>query len=841
MQGLYHGCDISHQVYETNGQQFASPGRAAGIISVGCRVRSSQCCMSGQLVPSNRPTQPVAADHRQLTQAWPEPPRAPSASISDGGFRWRRYADAVRRHRWLVLALVFAGIGAGWVLSRYVKPQYEASIKLWIPAEDRSQQAAPVGGTRVLDAAGWSDLTTSYAVLDKVAAENGLLAGSKDTALGRSLQSLRASEHLTAGLYKLTVSDGKYTLAPKVGTPESGAVGDSVGRTFGFLWAPTAQQLTTGSYELSVSTPRQAASFLRQRLNVHLSDSSFIVVSLRGASPAQDARLLNALGRDVIGTATGLKQHNGTEVLKTLQTQLAEVTGSLKSSEDALSRFRTGAITQPSEQSINDAMRDPTASQYFSSSTARDSLKNDREALTRVVTNARTQPIDIGALLSIPSARTAPELAAAVGELNKADSTYQAMRRQFTPDYRPVKDVDAQITRLKTQTIPQIAASILNRLQTSQMQFGTRALEAQRKLQSIPSRTLEEARLRRDVASKENLYNTLKSRVDNSQMAQQSSVAEASVLDSAVAPTQPVGNTRPYFLAVSLLVALGLGIGAALLLDRFDPKIRYPEQVSEMGLNLLAAVPHMNGSAEIDHSAEEAAQAVESFRSLRLNLRHQQPGADAVQLTVTSPGASEGKSLLAANLALSFAEAGYRTLLIDGDIRRGRQHETFGASIAPGLTDFLAGQARADEIARRSTHPNLLVIPSGSRVGSGPELLMSAELPRLLAAVRPLFNAIIVDSAPLGAGADALALGAATGNVLLVLRSGSTERRMAESRLGLLRRAPIRVLGAVLNDIGNTAVYDEYSYIEGYYVPMSPEPTSSENRPVHVQVQTQGD
>jgi succinoglycan biosynthesis transport protein ExoP len=740
----------------------------------------------------------------------------------------------------LVLALAFAGIGAGWLASRYVKPQYEAHISIWIPAEDRTQQTAPIGGARVLDAAGWADVTTSYAVLDKVAVENGLLAGTTDTSKQAAFANFRSSDKLVPGKYTLTFANGgqRYTLTPVRGTPESGAVGDSIGRSFGFLWAPTARQLGTSSpIDFNVITPRQAATYLRQRLTVALSDSSFIVARLRGPNPERDSKILNTLGREVIATATSLKQHNGTQVLSTLQTQLTDASGALKSSEDALNRFRTNAITQPSEQSITDAMRDPTASQYFSSSAARDSLKNDREALERVVANARTQPIDVGALLSIPSARSAPELTAAIAELNKADSTYQGMRRQFTADYRPVKDVEGQITRLKTQTIPQIASHILGRLQTSQMQFATRAFDAQRKLQAIPSRTLEEARLRRDVATRENLYNTLKSRVDNSRMAQQSSVAEASVLDSAVAPTQPVGNTRPYFLVVSVLVALALGVGVALVLDRFDPKIRYPEQVGELGLHFLAAVPHMNGSVEIDHSAEEAAQAVESFRTLRLNLRHQQPGAEAVQLTVTSPGASEGKSLLAANLALSFAEAGYRTLLIDGDIRRGRQHETFGASIHPGLTDFLAGNARADEIARRSTHPNLLVIPSGSRVGSGPELLMSPELPRLLAAVRPLFNAIIVDSAPLGAGADALALGAATGNVMLVLRAGSTERRMAESRIALLRQAPIRVLGAVLNDIGAAAVYDEYSYIEGYYVPVAHESVPTDVLPAHVQVQ----
>ncbi|HXT18197.1 MAG TPA: polysaccharide biosynthesis tyrosine autokinase [Gemmatimonadaceae bacterium] len=801
--------------------------------------------MSGQLVPQPRRNAPVEAEHAQLPQhashAWPEPAAGPPPSTQSPPFQWRRYVDAVRRHRWLVLALVFVGIGAGWAASRFVKPKYEVHTTIWIPAEDRANDAANVPGGRVLDAAGWADLMTSFAVLDKVVAQMGLVASARDTSQQSALAGFRPSDALVPGKYTLTLANGRYTLTPEKGSPESGAIGDSIGRKFGFEWAPTARQIgTRGQMEFSVAAVRQASAWLRQRLTVQLSDSNFIIAKLRGAQPDRDAAVLNTLAREVVATGTELKRHNNTEVAQNLQQEFNEVSGSLKSSEDALARFRTSAITQPSEQSITDAMRDPTAAQYFASSAARDSLKNDREALERVISDAKRGPINVGALLSIPSARSAPELSAAVSELNKADSSYQALRRQFTDDYRPVKDLQAQMTRLRSQTIPQIASGILSRLQTSQGQFATRAFDAQRKLQAIPERALEEARLRRDVQTKENLYTTLKGKLDNSHMAEQSTVAEARVLDVADAATLPVANTRPYILAVSVLFALVLGIGAALVLDRFDPKLRYPEQVGELGLSLLAAVPHMNASTEIDHSAEEAAQAVEAFRALRLNLRHQQPGAGAVQLTVTSPGASEGKSLLAANLALSFAEAGYRTLLIDGDIRRGRQHETFGAANEPGLTDFLAGHARADEIARRSTHANLLVIPSGSRVNSGPELLMSNELPRLLAAVRPLFNAIIVDSAPLGAGADALALGAATGNVMLVLRAGATERRMAESRLSLLRRAPVRILGAVLNDIGATAVYDEYSYIEGYYVPMATEP-STETMPIAVQVQTQGD
>ncbi|MEO6879061.1 MAG: polysaccharide biosynthesis tyrosine autokinase, partial [Gemmatimonadaceae bacterium] len=596
--------------------------------------------------------------------------------------------------------------------------------------------------------------------------------------------------------------------------------------------------LATGS---SAASFRQAALALRERLAVRPSDSSFIVAELSGSNPQADANILNSLGREVIAAAAGLGQASGAQTLATLEAQLAAVTGSLEASEDALSRFRTRAIIQPSGRSVSITMDNPSASKYFALTAAHDSVRAERNALERVVANARRRRIDAGALMAIPSVRATPQLSAAVGELNVADSSYEALRLQSPVDSARTKVAGARVKQLAGTTVPQQATRVLRRLRTSQRRLASQVATARRALEAIPKRTLEEARLRRDVSTNENLYNMLKARVDTLRIAQQSVVAQATVLDSAVASGQPTGDARGYLFFASVLAALGLGVGAALLVDRFDPMLRYPEQVDELGLHVLAAVPHLEHGTELDHSSEHAARAVEAFRLLRLNLRHGQPAADAVQLTITSPGASEGKSLLAANLALSFAEAGYRTLLIDGDIRRGKLHETFGTTAQPGLTDFLAGTARADAIARRSTHPNLLIIPAGTRIGGGPELLMSPQLPRLLAAVRPLFNAVIVDSAPLGAGADALALGAATGNILLVLRTGATERRMARSRLALLRHAPTRVLGAVLNDIGSTAVYDEYGTMDGYYIPVTRTSDEGENLPAHVQVQTQGD
>jgi capsular exopolysaccharide synthesis family protein len=215
---------------------------------------------------------------------------------------------------------------------------------------------------------------------------------------------------------------------------------------------------------------------------------------------------------------------------------------------------------------------------------------------------------------------------------------------------------------------------------------------------------------------------------------------------------------------------------------------------------------------------EVAMQTIEAIRTLRLSIQHSFNGGPVV-LTISSPGPGDGKSLLTANLALSFAEAGFRTLLIDGDIRRGRVDRMFKVDRRPGLVDCLAGSATTDQIIRQTdAHPALHVLPSGTRQHRAPELLTSSRLPELLGQLTPMYEVILVDSPPMGAGIDAYALGVATGNLVTVVRTGITDLELAKKKLKLAYRLPIRVLGAVVNDLRGHGAFSEYTYLTEYEI-----------------------
>jgi len=185
---------------------------------------------------------------------------------------------------------------------------------------------------------------------------------------------------------------------------------------------------------------------------------------------------------------------------------------------------------------------------------------------------------------------------------------------------------------------------------------------------------------------------------------------------------------------------------------------------------------------------------------------------------VTGAGAGDGKSFVSAKLALACAESGKATLLIDGDSRRGGLHRILHRPRKLGLTDHLAGAASLEAVTQSTPFAALDFIAAGSRYRDSPELLGYPAMVELLEHARAHYAVVIVDSSPLGSGVDPYTLGTLTGSLLLVLRTGTTNLALARTKLAVLDHLPIRLLGAVLNDVPRGAAYGYYAYYS-YYLP----------------------
>jgi capsular exopolysaccharide synthesis family protein len=654
----------------------------------------------------------------------------------------------------------------------------------------------------------------------------------RDTMVTRSLE---VSDTLTPGFYGLTVDSraGTFTLTRhlKEEAPgevvDKGVLGDSIGRPVGFLWQPPVEVLrNVGTIRFNVVTPREASLQLVQELQVALpKESNIMGLSLAGEDPVRIARTMNAVLRQLRFEAERLKKANLTEIANTVDEQLAQAAQNLSQAENALENFKISTITLPTENvSVAPGIStttNPVISSYFSDKSISETTRRDREQLQRIIKEAesRNGRLSVEALRASTAAATNPELDQALKELTTREAQLRSLKVRFTDEHPMVKiELDA-IRELETKTIPAAAQRALATLEKREEEFDRRISGTSAELKKIPQRTIEEGKRQRDVAVAAAIYVDLQNRSVTSRLSEQTVMPDISIQDTAVPPRIPSSDTSRGIIVMAVAASLGIGLALALLLDRLDSRFRYPEQaVNELGLDILGAVPSYTAPRSQRLRLEQASQMVESFRSLALSVRSSFPAGTPVQLTVSSPGPSDGKSTVSINLANALADGGYRTLLIDGDTRRGQLHTSCPPiTQSPGLLDYLAGEATLGEVVNQTElHVNLSLIPSGARKRQGPELLASQRMANMLRELRSQFDAIIVDSAPLAAGIDAFALGTATGAMLMVLRSGETDRRLAGAKLNTLDRMPIRLLGAVLNDIKDSTEYRFYRYLDNY-------------------------
>jgi succinoglycan biosynthesis transport protein ExoP len=360
-------------------------------------------------------------------------------------------------------------------------------------------------------------------------------------------------------------------------------------------------------------------------------------------------------------------------------------------------------------------------------------------------------------------------------------------------------------------------SGIIDALNQQERDLSGRLVRRSAELEAIPARTIEEGRLTRSVNVTEELYDDLRSRVEAARLAAVSSVPEVRILDAAQVPSGPQSDNRIQLALMIMFGCLGTAAAGAILLDRTDAKFRYATDVSrEMGVDILGSIPRLQGGRG-KRDVLNAAQALEAFRELRIHIGFAYGSAGPITLAITSPAAGEGKSLISSNLAVAFAEVGRRTLLVDADTRRGDAHRLFGLEQSPGLIDYLKGSAGA-EIIQKSEHQNLDFIGCGSRGTTTPELLASSRMANLMGELKQSYDVVIVDTPPLAAGGDALILGTLTGNLTVVIRTGSTEKHLTLAKLQPIYRLPIRLLGAVLNDVDPTDGYHYYysAYLPGY-------------------------
>lgn len=201
--------------------------------------------------------------------------------------------------------------------------------------------------------------------------------------------------------------------------------------------------------------------------------------------------------------------------------------------------------------------------------------------------------------------------------------------------------------------------------------------------------------------------------------------------------------------------------------------------------------------------------AAEAYRTLRTNLSFFSLDHPIQTLVVTSPAAGEGKSTAVANLAVTMAQSGRRTILVDCDLRRPSLHEQFGLSMTPGLTNLVLEEL-TDLPLQATGVDNLWLLSSGPTPPNPADFLGAQRMDRLIAQLAERADVVLFDAPPVVAAADAAILGAKADGVLLVIQAGRTRRDQSERARELLEQAKVRIVGVALTNAPRESGSGEY-------------------------------
>ena len=569
-------------------------------------------------------------------------------------------------------------------------------------------------------------------------------------------------------------------------------------------------------------------------------DSRIVLVVVEGTNPQRAADLANAVAEEYIEQNVERKQTTTHGASAWLAQQLKDVRKKLEDSERALYKFKEEhdvlSTSLEARQNISSERVVVTSDSLTKIGLRRAEIESKREILKELLEQSRSSEFKAEAFRPIADH---PLINDYKREYFRLQSERAEVSEKYLADHPRRLALEERITKVRGA----IAHQIQTVIDTSEAEYR-QVLDEEKRLRSL----LEQAKSAALGVNKlEVLYSQLKRERDHSQQVyelivkRQKEVDVAGLLrtnnirmlDAALVPRFPSRPNRTQSVILAIVLGLVLGIGLVLLLELLDNTVKSQADVENvLGLPLLGILPSIPGPpldanasgtaiAQRDlYVAHNPGSAVsECARSIRTSLLFASPDRPFKVLLVASTGPREGKTTTAVNIGITMAQSGNRVLLVDGDLRRPRLHRTFGVPSSAGLSTLILGESTIAEAVKETGVERLALLPAGPVPPNPAELLQSERFADVLKALGKEFDRIILDSPPVGVVTDALIVGARADGLVLVLRSGITQKKLVYRTRRTLLDVKAHIYGAVLNDVDLSTRAGQYYYYYryGYY------------------------
>jgi polysaccharide biosynthesis transport protein len=766
-------------------------------------------------------------------------PYPTAGHVGEGGFGLDQVLSTLRRRWWYPLlgaALVF---GLAW----YRVPQDIARYRaLAVVRLDDTRQSLTAGLTRSVEVARFSEFAASQphvirsqAVVGAVVDSLGLRLHVPAEVKGR-LSGVEVTGSPAASSLRLDFEQGGFAVQAGAATAY-GIYGESV--DIGGVRFTLSGRPALDSAWFAV-LPREAA-IMRVVMGINAAPrerTSIIDIAYTDIDPGAAQQVVNAL-------AESYQAYNMAGVREAARRRRAFVESQWEAAEarhSAAQQRLNQLRTSGDQYGLQERLRQQQSA-LLSADAERERLNSERRVfqsfLDRVaqVGDAAIYE-ELRTLVLAPGITPSPLLSQLYTQLTQHQ---EERTRLLAAGRAPTHPEVERVTRLMASARSAVIDAARSQLSSVDLRIGYLTEQRERgtsTLQTLPQAEAADMVLAQEVTSARELANALRDEYHRSRISEAVDAGQAEIVEYA-AGAFPVGSTRrPQKLAIALVLGLMLGCVVSIGLEVTNGSVRWRGEIDQLGAGpALAVIPRIpqqkkrkpgrNGKGAAPSSGMDRASlpaidfhtaGAEAYRILRTNLTFLHPGQRLGAITVTSAASGEGKSTTAANLAASLARQNLRVLLVDGDLRRPRQHRIFGTPAAPGFSDMLVGAAEPAEAIHATEIEGLFLMPRGKFDERAAEVLGGNTMARFMADLRAEYDAVIIDTPPTLVAADAAAVAAVADGVLVVIRAGKTPREAARLTVQQLNSVGAKVIGFVLNDPDTVAAqYGEYTYSKEYY------------------------
>ncbi len=604
---------------------------------------------------------------------------------------------------------------------------------------------------------------------------------------------------------KIKINNQKYSLNEWVNTP------------YGVLrFIP---QKTSGipknSLYFSLFDPNAVALNLISSLDLSAASklSSVIDLKLRDESPRRSEDILNELIKAYDDASVNEKNKLASNTLSWLDQRLSVVGHELDSIGRKLQQYKssTGAIDIGSQGAL-----------YLQNESANYQKLGDVNIQVSVLDQVEKYVKDKDNSSSVTPSIIGindPMLGQMLGKLYDDQLQYEKLKRTI-PENNPILlSLKDQIDKIKPGILDNINSQRQS-LEASKANLSSNTNHYSSVLQTIPQKERDLVEISREQSIKSESYNYLLQKREETALSLLSSIGDSRIIDNAHSSLGPVSPNRKLIYIVAVVLALGLTIALIWIYEMFKNTILYRQEIeSYTSIPVIGEIIYQKSKDHLVIGNGKRTFIAEQFRNLRTTLPYIGLNGDRKRLQITSSVSGEGKSFIAANLAIGLAMTGKKVVALEFDLSDPTLSDKLKVTeIHKGLTDYLTGQAEPGEIIQKTpVHESLYVMPAGWLPENPSELILSEKVPELMKYLSDIFDYIIIDTAPVGILSDAYVLSAYCDATLYVVRHKHTrkvsiQRLDANNKINELKNMAIVFNGVRARGFGKNG----YGYGYGY-------------------------